>query len=33
MRVRAPRATGLTSGNSDVIELSEFKAMVEGYLK
>ncbi|HEX5085407.1 MAG TPA: hypothetical protein VFY40_25500 [Blastocatellia bacterium] len=33
MKVRAPRATGLTSGNQQVIELSEFKAMIEGYLK
>jgi hypothetical protein len=33
MKVRAPRATGLTSGNQQVIELSEFKALIEGYLK
>jgi hypothetical protein len=33
MKVRAPRATGLTSGNSNVIELSAFKAMIEDYLK
>ncbi len=33
MKVRAPRATGLTSGNSHVIELSEFKALLEGYLR
>jgi hypothetical protein len=33
MKVRAPRATGLTSGNSQAIELSEFKALIEGYLK
>jgi hypothetical protein len=33
MKVRAPRVTGLTSGNPQIIELSEFKALVEGYLR
>jgi hypothetical protein len=33
MRVAAPRATGLTSGNTPTIELSEFKAMVENLLR
>jgi hypothetical protein len=33
MKVRAPRATGLTSGNTSVIGLSEFTALVESYLR
>ncbi|HEY8460986.1 MAG TPA: hypothetical protein VIM99_11430 [Blastocatellia bacterium] len=32
MRVRAPRVTGLTSGNPQVVRLSEFKEMVRSYL-
>jgi hypothetical protein len=33
MKVRAPRATGVTSGTSEFVRLSEFKAMVEESLK
>jgi len=33
MKVRAPRVTGLTSGNPQVIGLSEFKALIERYLR
>jgi len=33
MKVRAPRATGLTSGSPQFVRLSEFKALVESYLR
>ena len=33
LRVRAPNVTGLSSGNPQVMKLSEFKAMVEGYIQ
>jgi hypothetical protein len=33
MKVAAPKVTGLASGNPQTMKLSEFKAMIEGYLK
>jgi hypothetical protein len=33
MKVRAPSVTGLSSGNPQVMKLSEFKAMIEGYIQ